>query len=236
VFIWVIALGGILKMPGRMFKFITKTWNPVVGCDFYCKYCWARRQARRMIHICEKCGNFIPHLHEERLSKVPKKGLIFVCDMGDLFSYSIKDEWILKVLDTIRKVQTADFFLETKNPERYFDFIDVMPENVILSTTIETNRNYNFSKAPPVEERYKAMKNLKWHKKHISIEPIMDFDIVKLTAWILQIKPLFVSVGYDNYNNKLPEPPLQKVQTLIEILEKNNIEVERKTLRDPCRR
>jgi len=54
----------------------------------------------------------------------------------------------------------------------------------------------------------------------------------ELPKWILNINPEFgVSIGYDNYNWRLPEPPLAKTLQLIEELEKHGIKVERKTLR-----
>jgi len=64
------------------------TWNPVVGCSRGCKWCYARRLAKRQKHRCEKCYRFEPHLHPERLDeplkrKTPTK--IFVCSMGELF-------------------------------------------------------------------------------------------------------------------------------------------------------
>jgi len=46
------------------------------------------------------------------------------------------------------------------------------------------------------------------------------------------LQPWAVAVGYDNYNNHLPEPPLEKTMQLIERLEKAGITVFRKTLRE----
>jgi hypothetical protein len=41
-----------------------------------------------------------------------------------------------------------------------------------------------------------------------------------------------MAVGYDNYNNRLPEPTLSKTMQLIDCLEKTGITVYRKTLRE----
>jgi len=46
------------------------------------------------------------------------------------------------------------------------------------------------------------------------------------------IQPEFVAVGYDNYNNHLPEPPLEITENLIHGLEAYEIKVYRKTLRE----
>lgn len=76
------------------------------------------------------------------------------------------------------------------------------------------------SKAPSPVERYKAMAELPWKNKLISIEPIMDFDLEDFTALIKSIKPTIVYVGYDNYGSNLPEPSLDKTLKLVSELEK----------------
>jgi hypothetical protein len=59
----------------------------------------------------------------------------------------------------------------------------------------------------------------------------MDFDLGILDKWLKDINPAVVYVGYDNYNNKLPEPSLAKTLQLIAELEKFT-RVRRKTLRE----
>jgi len=60
----------------------------------------------------------------------------------------------------------------------------------------------------------------------------MNFDLKTLFEWITDIEPECVSIGYDNYHNHLPEPPLEKTLKLIEDLENSGIKIERKTLRE----
>jgi len=158
--------------------------------------------------------------------------MVFVVDMGDLFCEAVTSKWICKVIEAMKTNRNATFFLETKNPQRYFKFLDELPQNVILSTTIETNRRTDYvSKAPPPFCRYLAMKTLGWPRKHVSIEPIMDFDLATLVGWMKEINPELVSVGYDNYKHYLPEPSLHKTLQLIQELEKFT-KVERKTIRN----
>jgi hypothetical protein len=66
----------------------------------------------------------------------------------------------------------------------------------------------------------------------ISIEPIMEFDYEPFVSKLLKMHPWAVAVGYDNYDNKLPEPLLAKTMQLIDRLEKAGIRVYRKTLRE----
>lgn len=219
----------------RMFPHIKETWNPVVGCVHDCIYCWSRRLAKRQKHRCKLCYEFKPHLHKERLGKKWRKPkTIFVVDMGDLFCKDIPSKWILEVLDNIAANPHCKFLLLTKNPGRYFEFIDHFSNNIVLGTTIETNRGHlieKVSKAPKTAIRYMDMSELPWDQKFIAIEPIMDFDLDVLLGWITEINPILVSIGYDNYKNYLNEPPKSKTLELINQIKNNGIEVELKTVR-----
>ena len=222
-----------VKRKNRMFGFVTETWNPVVGCRHFCSYCWAKKQARRQKNRCEFCYKFIPHIHWSRLNrKFKPNSLVFVCDMADLFGYWVPNEWIKEILSVVSKFPETTFFFETKNPARYHQFKELLPENVILSATIETNLDTIPSNhAPSRYYRYVTFRELKGFRKHLSIEPIMIFDFDIFGAWILQIEPEFVSIGYDNYNHRLNEPKLNDTLQLIEFLEEHGIKVEKKTLR-----
>jgi DNA repair photolyase len=199
-----------------MFDFVVETWNPVVGCEHNCVYCWARRQAKRLKHRCSKCYSFEPHLHEERLNRQFKENsLVFVADIADLFGKWVPDEWIVKVLEVVELNPWATFFFETKNPSRYWEFLGRFRDNVVLSITIETNRtDYTelISKAPSTLDRYIAFAEIpsEQFKKHVSVEPIMDFDLTVMTYMMRQIHPWKVSMGYDNYGILkrcgIPEP------------------------------
>ena len=209
-----------------------KTWNPVIGCLHNCSYCWAKRFAFERLGNTEKYKEgFAPKLAESELNKHFRKQFVFVSDMGDLFGDWVPKEWILRVIAATRNSPSSDFLFLTKNPSRYKDFTSVCRDNIILGATIETNRLYNFSKAPSVTERAKAMIDLQYSKKFISVEPIMDFDIETFVEWIERIAPIHVSVGYDNWNNRLPEPSLSMTKRLIERLNEFT-EVRERTLRE----
>jgi DNA repair photolyase len=215
-----------------------ETWNPVVGCNHNCLYCWARRQAKRLKHKCGKCYSFEPHLHEERLKRRFRSGsIVFVSSIADLFGKWVPSDWIIKVLEVAELNSQATFFFETKNPSRYWQFLGRFPSNVILSTTIETNRtDYTelISKAPSTLDRYLAFVGIpsEQFKKHVSIEPIMDFDLTVMTYMMRQIHPWKVSMGYDNYGVlkrcRVPEPNKTQYEALKEKL-KTFTDVEDKT-------
>jgi len=158
--------------------------------------------------------------------------------MGDMWGSWVPDEWIVRVLEHVRRFPETTFLFLTKNPQRYGEFKDLLSDldNVILGATIETNRDYGYkriSRAPWPSERLAAMRSLSlsgFENLMVSIEPIMDFNL-PFPEDIRALKPRFVYVGYDNYNCKLPEPPLKKTLSLIKKLRKFTT-VRTKTIRE----
>jgi len=223
------------KKKTRMFRSVNGTWNPVIGCTHKCKYCWARRLVETKLYktSCKDCASFNVHTHLDRLIK--KRRTILVCSMGDLFCKGCPDQYIRAVLDIIRVHSNRDFILCTKNPARYEDFIKMVPDNCILGTTIETNNDNlvrEWSEAPPPTERHKVMARLRYKRKFLSIEPIMEFDMKVMIKWVKDIHPLTCEIGYNNYPMfRLPEPTLEKTRELIENIKKLGISVREKTIR-----
>jgi hypothetical protein len=183
---------------------------------------------------------------------------VFVQDMSDLFAKNVPSRCILRVLDKI-KTQPANFLFLTKNPSRYDSFLRKFPDNVVLGVTVETNSHYlrsisidlrfysEISQAISPRIRLLALETLllarltirKFRQPFfISIEPILDFNLEgpeardNFAGYIADLGPWAVAVGYDNYDNELPEPPLSKTMQLIDRLEKAGITVYRKTLRE----
>jgi len=221
----------------KMFSVVSKTWNPVTGCLHMCSYCWARRLAETKLRNSERYREgFVPRLNERELRvKFGPGDVVFVSDMGDLFGDFVPGEWISRVLAHTRRFPETYFLFLTKNPARYKEFLDEMPERAILGATIETDRDDLYvreavSGAPLPSRRYEAMRDLEWDAKFVSIEPILDFDPERFPGWIEEIGPVMVYVGYDNYSNRLPEPPLRKTLELVERLSEITLVV-RKTMR-----
>ena len=108
----------------------------------------------------------------------------------------------------------------------------VFPDNVILGTTIETNRDeYKISKAPKPSQRYKDFLKIKHRQKMITIEPVIDFDLNILMTWVDNIDPCMVWLGYDSKKNNLTEPSLDKFWALHKKLQDSKYLVILKTVR-----
>lgn len=209
----------------------TVTWNPFKGCNFNCIYCdnSFKRQAKRQKHNCIKCYNYIPHFHPERLNKIPKAELVFACGNGDISFADVKQK--ASILREMQLHPKQTFLLQTKNPNCLVDWR--IPSNVIVGTTIETNRDTkHISNAPDTTMR-KILLNRLNCRKAVTIEPILDFDYDILKDWIWDINPEKVWIGYCNHTNglNLDEPDLSKTKRLIDYLNRFT-DVRLKTIRD----
>ncbi len=196
-----------------------KTWNCWVGCDFLCTYCNARQLAlTRLRNSPRYRDGFTPHLVEEELSRKFAPGdFVFVGYMGDI-SFATREQF-LRILRRVRQFPQTNFLIQSKNPKQFYDWREdwgiVLPPNVYPSTTIESNRDYGLTKAPPPIERFRYLTGYPHNLKFLSIEPIMDFDLDELTRWVRLMQPDIIEVGADNYHNHLPEPPWSKVEQLL---------------------
>ena len=219
----------------NMYRQSIESWNPFVGCEHDCVYCDSsfKRQMKRRKKHCMDCYNFKPHFHPERLNNsLPRTegdNFIFCCDMGDVAF--CKPEWMQQVLGRIRQLPDRTFLIQSKDPRIFNDY--QFPRNVLLGTTIETNRDdlyVGISKAPLPSRRFEAMLKLQHPGKIVTIEPVLDFDVETLERWVRDIRPEICYVGYDSKKNYLPEPELRKVKILMKNLREITC-VRAKTLR-----
>ena len=203
---------------GEMYPWVSHLKNYLGGaCLHHCNYCYVSKMGAKFPNVRKKYSGK-PRLHKNELTEKMEWGKsIFVQNNGDLFAKSIPSEWIIKVLSHCNKYPHNIYLFQTKNPARFHEFIGLFPKNVILGTTIETNRDYPVSKAPKPSERVKAMIKLTNRvAKMVSIEPIMDFDDNVMVRYIKLIQPKFVSIGADSRKCGLKEPPKNKIEELIE--------------------
>lgn len=201
------------------------------GCNNRCTYC--AFNSNMIDSKCDKCRTFEPHAHLNALLKVPKEtpiGMFSTIALNGDISFA-PNEVFEKIIEYCNYWHDRTFLLQSKNPECFVSYN--FPDNVMLGTTIETNRDtLQFSEAPKPVDRAEAMLHIP-NRRTITIEPIMEFDINALFDMIMKINPHIVWLGYDSKpeKNNLPEPEFYKVNLLVNWLKINNIDVRLKDVR-----
>lgn len=209
---------------GNMYDWISETWNPLAGeCPHKCSYCSTHKLAQRWDAVKKKYSGPIRLDYKAIFKNLGKNKVIFVVGQNDLFANEVSLRDIYNILSAIERSDKSNTYLfQTKNPGRFKDFLDWLPANSILCTTIETNRHYPeyMGLAPETRERAFEMGRVYGYRKFVTIEPIMDFDLDEMVAMIKACKPEQVNIGADSGNNNLPEPSKEKLLQLIEELKK----------------
>ena len=243
-----------MKKKDLMFGFITSTMNHLCGDCYNCRYCYIhgkKGMKTRFPNLKEKySGKF--RLDENVFKKNIKSGkFVFFCDCIDYLHKDVPEWMILKIFNWIKEhsFRNIKFLSLTKNPIRYLEFKKVLPPNMILGCTIESDIDYPvYSNAPLQSERIKVMLeiandiNLSHYKRFISVEPILNFNMDSFFYSLQFIMPYMVAIGYDNHRHHLNEPLLYRTLELIKRLEKvyyhvkrENLIVVRKTIRQSWR-
>ena len=194
-----------MEKKTNMYNLSVKQWNPFVGCKHNCIYCKSsfQRQLKRWAKgqgDCPECASFKPHYekHRTRLNqKLPKTKymqFIFTCSSGDVAYCPI--DYLEEIIARIRSEPDKTFLIQSKDPKTFNRVI--FPKNVILGTTLETNRDKlceGISKAPKPSRRYKDFLEVKHQPKMVTIEPVMDFDLNVMIDWVENINPCMVWLG-----------------------------------------
>jgi hypothetical protein len=225
-----------------------ETWNPFKGCRFDCTYCepsfkqQSKRQGRTKSKRpggCQKCYRYTPHCHGNRLKTIPSSEIVFVCGDADIAfcPSSFTRRIIRSIKEHIPRCQKEKtFYFQSKKPAYFEQFLGKFPPEVILVTTLETNRDQGyrkFSKAPVPSKRYQQFKNLDYPRKVVTIEPVMDFDEDVFPQWIVDLAPEYVWLGLNSKPESvvLPEPSVKKLRTLVRKIKQAGIEIRSKELR-----
>jgi hypothetical protein len=154
--------------------------------------------------------------------KFKKGDVVFVCDMTDLFA--MPPEMVSQVLNHCGKYPDAEYVLQTKQPWNVEEYTAILPPNVFIGTTIETDYGYGMW-----YKRAVAIKTLreKGYKTFVTIEPVMKFSLF-FCAGLVGVRPSFINIGADSKGSGLEEPTAAEVRQLIAQLEATGIEVRQK--------
>jgi DNA repair photolyase len=216
-----VAKMGLNKTNGNMYGFITHTWNPIKGlCLHGCSYCYMNK-------IYKRFGKTpgAPHLDDRDLRlNLGKGNFIFIGSSCDMFAGDIPEMWIRSVLEHARTFSKNRYFFQTKNTYRLFLHMGILPDDVTVCTTLETNRDYRpiMGTAMTTMERavHLAIMTDPGIKRQITIEPVLDFDMDIFVERIKMVEPEQINIGADSGRNNLPEPPREKILDLMAELQK----------------
>jgi hypothetical protein len=184
-------------------------WNPIGGrCEYKCRYCRTRGKGRPFLRA------FVDFNLEAA------KCVSVALGYAEMWGPWIPSSWIEKILAHCH-THDAIYTFMSKNPRRYHDFVPNFPDKTILGATIETNREYRLSKAPPTRERMEAMASLpRSISKSTRLSPLADFDLDEMLLWMERIKPTDVRVSQEWYGTKMARPTAPKTKELIMALVK----------------
>ena len=226
------------QATGNMYSFVTHTWNPIKGkCPHDCFYCYMKKwNLKDPVHLDEK--TLLENSYDIS-SGHPR--FIFVGSGTDMFCDEVKAKDIFRVLEKCWEYPNNRYLFQTKNPERFMEFQNSFPPNVVLGTTIESDHYLKeMGESPSTVERSKAMSILSERFiTMVTIEPIMKFSMGDsyginktdmllpghhgLPAFVQYCQPAWVNIGADSKGSKLPEPSSDEIKVLISELEKFTI-------------
>jgi len=197
------------KQKGNMYGFVTHTWNAIKGkCSHGCSYCYMKNFWKSDVHLDKK----------ELKQDLGEGNFIFVGSSTDMFADGLSSEWIIKTLEHCKEYPKNTYLFQTKNPRRLQYFLSYIPKDSILGLTLETNKENNCDNAPGRRERSEWMETYSYLRTMVTIEPIMDFDLIPFAEMIKKINPESVNIGADSKGHNLPEPSSEKIGELIEEL------------------
>jgi hypothetical protein len=216
------------KATGNMYPWVTHTWSVLHGaCPHRCTYCYVKKGRTKGL----PCYQGLPRFNEkDRDINLGCGKTIFVAHTSDLFAEGVPMDVVSVILAKCNQYRFNEYVIQSKDPKRAMIWSSVLPERLILGTTIETDDKEllsGLSIAPPPERRaiiIRGAKGGQCQKTFITVEPIMRFsDGFK---WLLGgARPDFINIGADSKGCHLPEPTAEETIRLIEQLRAGEIEV-----------
>ena len=167
-----------------------KTWNPTTGCNKVgpgCKHCYAEIMAKRLHKMgqAKYKNKFQLTMHSSELDKPKgwkKPTLVFVNSMSDLFHKSVTDDFIVKVMETIKSTPQHTYQILTKRSDRLPVFEKVIgqyPDTVWLGVSIENN-DYLYR----ADDLRKTNAKIKFLSLEPLLGPLPDLDLTGIN-WVI---------------------------------------------------
>jgi len=173
-------------MPTKI-EWTDETWNPVTGCTpgLPCRErCYARRMANRLKGRFGYDADepFKPTFHEDKILQPVswrKPRRIFISSMGDLFCGGVSDEWVERVIHTIRITPQHTYMILTKRPRRMGEWFKrhkvFVCENLWLGISASTQAE--------LDERWYWLRQIPAMVRFVSLEPMLEeVDLLRIIS------------------------------------------------------
>lgn len=157
--------------------------------------------------------------YKELKSNLGSGNTIFVGSSNDMFCENYPKEWVYKTLEHCNKFDNKYLF-QTKNPKHLLEFKDYYPDVGKVCITAESNRHYPTIMGKALPPDLRLFFTLAFVEPMITIEPIMDFDLIEFVALLKKSEPYQINIGADSCGHNLPEPSKEKTIEFIEELKK----------------
>jgi DNA repair photolyase len=219
---------GLNRSKGQMYEWVSHTWAAIQGCTYQCSYCYVKsfKPHPPKMSLELPFPNLYSKWRNDKGEWITLK-TIFVAHCSDLFAAD--ENIITTVLNHCKIYHRNSYVFQTRNTKRVLDFLPLIPENSMIGTTIETNRNVqHIGGAPSCDFRSRWLKEIP-KKTFVTIEPILDFDLQPLLELIVDAKPSFVNIGADSKQHYLQEPSKEKILSLLSGLTECGIEIRQKS-------
>jgi hypothetical protein len=222
------------KSTGNMYPWVTHTHSHLGGeCPHRCTYCYVDNP--RFGRPAKYTGPI--RLFEDEFKVNYGSGrTIFVENCNDLFATDVPGNMIDRVLAHCCAFPGNTYVFQTKNPGGAIPFWMRFPNQFLFGTTIESNHFFPavMGHAPAPVLRASEMVLCSRYfmpgefKCFVTIEPILDFDLIGLLNLIEAIKPQFVNIGADSKGHGLIEPSGAKVRALLNALAQRGVPIREK--------
>jgi protein gp37 len=162
------------KFLGNMYEPVTHTWNPIKGdCPHDCSYCYVKRIYKR---FKKEQGPLC--LDEKELNTNLGEGnFIFVGSSCDMFADNVSVPDVKAVINRCCEFPDNKYLFQSKNACGLGIYALYVPDNSVLCTTIETNREYypvmGWSPLPVIRVYYFKYISA-YFETHITIEPVLN--------------------------------------------------------------
>lgn len=224
---------GLVKSHGNMYPWVTHMHTHLRGeCPHRCAYCYVKSFKQRGGVLSRYSGP----LWLDSKALAVKYGIhrtIFIEHCNDLFALAVPENWIREIVRHCLLYPENQYVFQTKNPARMWRFEDELPSGAYVGVTVETNRSVpGLTRAPQPPSRLTQLYMNDWtaagFKLFITVEPVLEFDLMRFAEAIIRTKPFFVNIGADSKGHDLREPSMAEVLALASVLEGAGIEVREK--------